>query len=139
MKSKAQDVACERQLVRLYGKVEEFAGSRSDAFDKYDSLNHYNRELTRQLLQCGVSKDMLGDKLPELSKTDMGITTSPDGKFRIYSWDDGSGGTMRGAINVFQFIDETRGFSSILTSLAIRMILKSRTKTAIIFTISSIS
>lgn len=46
-----------------------------------------------------------------MKKRGLSISTSGDGRFRIYSWDDGSGGTMRFYENVYQYSANGKVFS----------------------------
>jgi len=48
-----------------------------------------------------------------LMKEHMDISSSTDGSFRIYSWDTGTGGTMRAFENVFQYGSEGKTTSII--------------------------
>lgn len=63
---------------------------------------NYNSALKADLLKYAKQKAVLRYAFPALSKK-MYITTSRDGKFRIYSWDSQAGGTMRDFENIFQF------------------------------------
>jgi hypothetical protein len=80
---------------------------------RYDSIDSYNKKLGNLLLKCGTLPETLSHPYRSLTQGElhMYITTSPDGLFRIYSWDSQTGGTMRGVINVFQFQDAGQSFS----------------------------
>jgi len=72
--------------------------------DFHDSVTSANEEFALKLKQY-TSKvpQTLAYSFPELSQTEVKIVTSPDGKLRIYSWDDMNEGSMRFFINVFQY------------------------------------
>jgi len=102
----AQTSVCEKELAAINAKRQYFAEMEwNDAFDKYDSLDAYNKQFLTQLLACTKTKDNLKYPFEQLKAVRIWISTSPDGLFRIYSWDDETGGTMRYAENVFQFSD----------------------------------
>lgn len=70
----------------------------------FDSLAYYNQDLVDKLLRYGRNIETLRFDFPRLTEIDgFWISTSADGKFRIYSWDTMSGGTMAFYENVFQY------------------------------------
>ena len=68
-----------------------------------DKLNSASLLLKQKLVEYGGRADVLKYSFPKLKET-MFIATSKDGKFRIYSWDLESGGTMHDYDRVIQFI-----------------------------------
>ena len=83
----------------LLGHLEKFqnrAASDSAVIEKE------NKALKADLLRYAKLRSVLRYNFPALSKK-MFIATSRDGKFRIYSWDNESGGTMRDFENVYEF------------------------------------
>lgn len=66
------------------------------------ALEKENETLKRIFLKYGKLSSTLKYRFNELSER-MRITTSKDGNFRIYSWDNEFGGTMRDHFNIFQY------------------------------------
>jgi hypothetical protein len=91
--------------------VESEILSRLDTIDKYstylgefdqDKSDAANKALRETLVRYGKRLDILQYAFPKL-KDKMFVSTSPDGKLRIYSWDEGTGGTMHDFTSVYQF------------------------------------
>ena len=92
--------AVERELIGYLNNVTKY-GSYAGAYDG-DKLDKNNAALKAGLLKYGKRADTLAYKWPKLNDK-MYVTTSRDGRFRIYSWDMSDGGTMHNFDNVFQF------------------------------------
>lgn len=68
----------------------------------YDKLAAANNAIDEKLKKYGNRLDVLKYGFPKLNGK-IYVVTSKDGKFRIYSWDMQSGGTMHDFASVFQF------------------------------------
>ena len=68
----------------------------------YEALEKENDLLKQDLLKFGRMQSTLSYRFPRL-KDQMYVVTSKDGRFRIYSWDRQTGGTMHDFDSVFQF------------------------------------
>ncbi|MEZ5308810.1 MAG: hypothetical protein R2684_16820 [Pyrinomonadaceae bacterium] len=103
----------ERDLVRLYGDVEKYSSySGSYSEEREESLYKANDAFKAGLLKATAKNpSVLRHSFPELSEQIV-ITTSPDGKFRAYSWDQLSGGTMHFYDVVYQYESGGRVYSS---------------------------
>jgi hypothetical protein len=94
----------EQDLVKGIKKIDEVSnyGENPD----YDKQGQVNKDFREMLLKYGEeTPETLTYDFTELKKH-LFITTSPDNKLRIYSWDTGSGGTMHFYGNVYQFVGE---------------------------------
>lgn len=95
----------------------------NDAFQKidyqnYDNLETANETFMKLLLKYTSSNPQtLKYKFRLLEKNGLGITTSQDGKFRIYSWDTWTGGTMHFFKNVYQYEANNRVYSKTIESV----------------------
>ncbi len=69
----------------------------------YDSLYAANRKFEKLLYQYGSNPLTLRHDFKSLKKNGLVVSTSEDGKFRIYSWNTLTGGTMQFYRNVFQY------------------------------------
>jgi hypothetical protein len=97
----AQDVkTIETKLLSHFKDLEKYSnyvGTRD-----YDRLMKVNAALVKDVMRYGKLKTTLAYAFPKL-KGKMFIVTSRDGKFRTYSWDTESGGTMHDFERVFQY------------------------------------
>lgn len=90
----------ENELLAALDQVGKF-GTYLGNYD--DAKNAKANDDVRALLERhGKRKDILKYSFAKLKK-EMSIETSRDGKFRIYSWDTSTGGTMHDFDCVFQF------------------------------------
>jgi hypothetical protein len=90
----------ERELVNHIGSIKKLAAENTpEASVKLDAEND---ALKAKLVKYGRLASVLKHPFTELRRS-MYVATSKDGKFRIYSWDTGTGGTMRFFENVFQY------------------------------------
>lgn len=67
----------------------------------YDSLYAANDRLMRYL--SSVLVDVSGTLTEDFSSVGMWVTTSIDGKLRVWSWDDETGGSMRFCYSIAQY------------------------------------
>jgi len=85
--------------------------------DVYDSLYAANRKFEKLLYHYTASNpETLRYDFKSLRKNGLNISSSEDGKFRIYSWDTQTGGTMRFYRNVFQYESDKKTGSEISKS-----------------------
>lgn len=90
----------ERELVNHVKAIKKLAAENSaDAAPKLDAEND---ALKTKLVKYGKLPAVLKHSFSDLKK-EIFIATSKDGKFRIYSWDTLTGGTMHFYENVFQY------------------------------------
>lgn len=95
--------AVEKQMIAqvdIIGKTGTYSGSYSD--DDGAKNTAANEALTKLLVKYGTRTDILAYSFPLLSKK-MSIVTSRDRKFRIYSWDMETGGTLHDYSSVLQY------------------------------------
>lgn len=97
----------EHQLLVPWGRMhywgshfsfEDSTIDRVDSLEKADTAFH--KEFAKAINSCPVC---LAYNFPALRDSGLVITTSTDGKFRIYAWDNESGGSMRYFDHVLQF------------------------------------
>ena len=91
----------EDELVGGAQEIEKWSAYGSD-YD-IDKLSAANDSFSKALLKYAKRKDVLNYAFPKLKRS-VSITTSADGKFRVYSWDTNLGGTMHDYNNVYQFV-----------------------------------
>jgi len=97
----AQTVAqIEKELVAATQAVDKYS-TYGGNYDEGKS-NEANNELEAKLLKYGKMPVTLTYKFPKLTKQ-MHIATSGDGRFRIYTWDRGDGGTMHDYARIYQY------------------------------------
>lgn len=90
----------ERELVNHVKAIKKFAGENTpEAATKLDAENE---SLKAKLVKYGRLASVLKHPFESLKK-EMYVATSKDGKFRVYSWDTLTGGTMHFYENVFQY------------------------------------
>lgn len=93
--------AIEQELVKNIKEVEKYSNYGSNYDD--EKLSKANDVFEKNLLKYTKKASTLSFKFPALSKL-MQIATSEDGKFRIYSWDSETGGTMHEYYRVYQYL-----------------------------------
>ena len=89
----------DRLLARL-ASVEKWSNYGMEPDE--EKLQKANAAFRKDLMLYAGRPATLSYAFPRLKKG-MNITTSKDGKFRIYSWDEGSGGTMHEFSSVVQY------------------------------------
>lgn len=94
----------EQELVVLRDKMSEF-GSYGGNYDG-EKLGKIQEELKSKILSYTKNAETLKYPFENLKKK-MFVATSPDGKFRSYSWDLEDGGTMHSFDGVYQFQDSS--------------------------------
>ena len=94
--------AIERELL---GYLQTMADRGTYSGGNYDDdkLNSASDALKAKLLKYAGRADVLKYAFPKL-KTEMFIATSRDGKFRVYSWDLQSGGTMHDYDQIVKYV-----------------------------------
>jgi hypothetical protein len=90
----------ESEMLAALDRIEK-SGSYFGNYDEEKS-NKANDDLRSLLVRHGKRKDTLKFAFTKLRK-EMDVETSRDGRFRVYSWDMSTGGTMRDYDCVFQF------------------------------------
>lgn len=93
-------IEVERGLLRHLKDVSKY-GTYAGSYDDKKSAAA-NRQVRNELIRNGNRPAILKYAFPKL-KGEMFITTSNDGKLRIYSWDMETGGTMHDYASVFQY------------------------------------
>src|SRR2546421_7053946 len=88
----------------LLGYAENIAkyGTYCGAYDG-DKLSRNSDLLRQKLLTYGKRADVLKYSFPKIKGGELYVATSKDGRFRIYSWDLNTGGTMHDFDQVFQY------------------------------------
>ncbi len=90
----------EQELVSHISDVKKYSAYQGNY--EADLLSKANEDFKSKLLKFTKQSSVLKHNFRELSKH-IEIATSEDGKFRIYTWDTESGGTMHMFDSVFQF------------------------------------
>ena len=90
----------ERRILGHLDNISKF-GNYGGEYDE-NKIDSENRALRELLIKSGKRADVLRYGFPKL-KGEMRISTSPDGRLRIYSWDEQTGGTMHDHDSVFQY------------------------------------
>jgi hypothetical protein len=98
----AQSPAAIENELRGYLDTMSKSGTYSGEYNE-EKLNAASELLKQKLVKYAARGDVLKYSFPKLSES-MFIATSKDGKFRIYSWDLESGGTMHDYDRVIQFV-----------------------------------
>ena len=98
--------AAERKLVKQLDKLDSLdglhgAGEPEDLEETIESENYILGEQLEKLTAEVPSS--LTYKFPHLVAAGVSIATSPDGLFRIYSWDQNAGGTAHEYNKVYQY------------------------------------
>lgn len=92
--------AIERELVNHAKRIKQLGAERS--VESAVRLDDENNALRAKLVKYGKLASTLKHPFNELKKH-IFVATSKDGKFRIYSWDTETGGTMHFFENVYQY------------------------------------
>jgi hypothetical protein len=83
--------------------------------NKYDSLERANQVFATKLLSyTSRQPSSITEALTTLRDKGLRLATSDDGLFRIYSWDDQSGGTMRYFKTIFQYKSGGKLYSELI-------------------------
>ncbi len=101
----------EIELIKLYNKLYP-----ESANNDIDSTLYYSKKVEENFIALiknnPESINYTFRKL--LAKNTCYINTSADGNFRIYSWDDGTGGTMRYFKSIIQWRNNDKIFSKVV-------------------------
>ena len=82
----------------------EHKGNADTSVNAIDSVDNANRRFGEKLKNYTAAyRFTLTEPFEKFNDTQLGIVSSDDGLFRIYSWDTFMGGTMRFYENVFQY------------------------------------
>ncbi|GAB3988264.1 hypothetical protein GCM10028807_10540 [Spirosoma daeguense] len=100
----------ENELIVLYSKLFKDSGKTGKP------ANVFAKELVKVLKENPATLAYPFKKL--VSKANCYINTSADGKFRIYSWDTWTGGTMRLYNEIYQWSDNSKIFTKVLKYVA---------------------
>lgn len=102
----------EKQLSEAFQKIDYWSSEGRDHQNAYDSLAAANTKFEKLLLQYTASNPQtIRHSFQSLEKKGLIIATSEDGKFRIYSWDTWTGGSMHFFKNVFQYESDQKVYS----------------------------
>lgn len=107
----------EQDLLKQFKRITYWHNyNGSDAgVERYDSLDKANANFQKSLLTYTAQyPSTLQADFKELVKEGLTIATSPDGLFRIYSWDTWNGGTMHFFGNVYQYKTGNKVFSKLI-------------------------
>ena len=104
-------------LLRQFERISYWAdydGADSNV-NKYDSLSHASDVFATKLLAyTSRQPSSLTDSFTALRDKGLTVATADDGLFRIYSWDDQSGGTMRYFKTIFQYKSGEKLYSKVI-------------------------
>jgi hypothetical protein len=93
----------ESKLEAVFKKIGFYDSQKQTNDSAYDSIEKYNEAFEDLLLEYTRTETAtINNSFQTLADAGLNISTSDDGLFRIYSWDDEMGGTMRGFRNVVQ-------------------------------------
>lgn len=98
----------EKKLNDTFAKINYWASYQNsdDKISPMDSAWKYDSIFSKMLLKyTATNPETIHYNFDALEKNGMRIVTSEDGNFRIYSWDDETGGTMRRFNQIYQFRD----------------------------------
>ncbi|PJJ60945.1 hypothetical protein [Hymenobacter chitinivorans] len=101
----------ERELVRDARRISYWANHNDTAasVSGIDSLARANERFTARLLRYTATEPAtLSYAFTALQQEHVTITTAPDGRLRLYSWDTEEGGTMHYFENVVQYRAATK-------------------------------
>jgi DNA-binding transcriptional ArsR family regulator len=104
----------ERKLNEAFAKTNYWASynGSDDKVSALDSAMKYDAIFSKKLSKClKTDPSTISYNFKTLVEKGMKIVTSEDGNFRIYSWDDETGGTMRRFNKIFQFRDKKKALS----------------------------
>ncbi len=102
----------EKQLSEAFQKINYWSSEGRDHKDSYDSLAAANTKFEKLLVGYTSSHPQtISHDFKSLEKNGLIIATSEDGKFRIYSWDTWTGGSMHFFKNVLQYESDRKTYS----------------------------
>ncbi|MDW9379934.1 hypothetical protein [Chryseobacterium sp. JV558] len=106
--------AIEKQLELSFQKIGYWYADQNHNRDAADSLMAANNEFEKLLLKHTSNPQTLKYDFKSLRKNGLQVSSSEDGKFRIYSWDTWNGGTMHFFKNIFQYEADNKVYSEII-------------------------
>lgn len=107
----------EKQLNEAFQKIDYWSSEGRDHEKSYDSLASANTKFENLLVRYTSSHPQtLHHDFKSLEKIGLSVATSEDGKFRIYSWDTWTGGTMHFFKNVYQYEADKKVYSKAVES-----------------------
>lgn len=102
----------ENILNESFQKIDYWSSNERTDRHSFDSLYASNAKFEKLLLKyTSTFPETINYNFELLKKNGLQIATSEDGLFRIYSWDDGTGGTMRFFKNIYQYKVKQNVFS----------------------------
>lgn len=102
----------ENILNESFQKIDYWGSTDRTEKHSFDSLYASNAKFEKLLLKyTSTFPETINHNFELLKKNGLQIATSEDGHFRIYSWDDETGGTMRFFKNVYQYKVDKKIFS----------------------------
>jgi hypothetical protein len=107
----------QHNLLKQFEKILYWADyDGTDAkINQYDSLERANQVFSANLLSYTLQQpSSITDALSAIRDKGLWIATSDDGLFRIYSWDDLTGGTMRYFKTIFQYKSNGKLYSKVI-------------------------
>lgn len=107
----------EKKLDRSFRRIQYWYDTSRKNFLTYDSLYAANKKFEKLLHHYTSSyPQTLNYDFKLLTKNGLSVSSSEDGKFRIYSWNTLTGGTMHFYRSVFQYESGQKVQSEILKS-----------------------
>ena len=109
----------ERKLNETFAKTNYWASydGSSDKINALDSVLKYDSIFSKQLSKrLKTDPATISYNFKTLVENGMKVVTSEDGNFRIYSWDDETGGTMRRFNKIFQFRNKKKVLAKEITN-----------------------
>lgn len=102
--------AVERDLLAKYRRVDYWRSRFEDStVSASDSVEKANIIFQRALIRvCSTRAGSLNYPFKSLADSGITIATSADHRFRVYSWDNEEGGTMRFHLRVYQWLGGNR-------------------------------
>ena len=102
----------ENILNESFQKIDYWGSNDRTDKHSFDSLYASNAKFEKLLLKyTSTFPETINYNFELLKKNGLQIATSEDGLFRVYSWDDGTGGTMRFFKNIYQYKVNQKVFS----------------------------
>lgn len=111
--------AIEKHLNTVFQKINYWSSEGQSNEHSYDSLAAANTKFENVLLKYTASTPQsLRYDFKTLKKSGLVVASSEDGKFRIYSWDTETGGTMHFFKNIFQYEGNKKVESKVIATPA---------------------
>ena len=106
--------AIEKELELSFRKIGHWYADQNHNRDAADSLTAANNEFEKLLLKHTSNPQTMRYDFKSLRKSGLQVSSSEDGKLRIYSWDTWNGGTMHFFKNIFQYEADSKVYSEII-------------------------